>query len=79
MRRVFLLTMQSSLGLDVNKFKSDISSSTVTNKIQSDTNDGNLININETPTFYLDGVKIDNLPAGYSDFKTIVSTAISKK
>ena len=68
-----------SLGLDVNKFKSDISSSQVATKVQNDTNDGNLVNITETPTFYLDGVKIINPPADYNSLKSIISAEIAKK
>lgn len=68
-----------SLGLNVDKFKVDIDSSAVKDKVKSDTNDGNLVKINSTPTFYLDGVKIENLPSIYADFKKIVSTQLSKK
>jgi protein-disulfide isomerase len=67
-----------NLGLDVNKFTSDLSSDAVKNKISSDTNDGNLVNINETPTFFINGVKIDNLPGSYSDFKSLVSAELNK-
>jgi len=62
-----------ALGLDVNKFKTDIDSSAVKNKIQNDTNNGNLINLSETPTFYLNGVKIGSLTGNYADFKKIIS------
>jgi len=67
-----------ALGLDVTKFKTDISSSAVTSKVQSDLNDGNLVNINETPTFYINGAIVQNLPGTYKDFKSLVSTALNK-
>jgi protein-disulfide isomerase len=62
-----------ALGLDVNKFKTDIDSTAVKDKIQNDVNDGNSINLSETPTFYLNGVKIGSLTGNYADFKKIIS------
>ena len=46
------------IGIDVAKFKVDIDSAAVKNKIQSDTNDANTISINQTPTFFLMGLKL---------------------
>lgn len=65
------------LGLDINKFTADIASSTVKDKVQNDTNDGNTIGITETPTFYLNGQKI-TLSGSYDQFKTLVTAALSK-
>jgi len=62
-----------NLGLDMDKFRTDIDSSAVKDKVQKDTNDGNLINISATPTFYINGIKITNLPGSYEDFKKLVS------
>lgn len=67
-----------SLNLDINKFNADIDSAVIKNKIQSGTNDGNLINITQTPTFYLNGVKINNLTGSYGDLKKLISDALSK-
>jgi protein-disulfide isomerase len=66
------------LGLDVNKFKVDIDSQVIKDKVKNDTNDGNLINLSETPTFYLNGVKIVNLTGNYADLKKIVSDQLYK-
>lgn len=66
------------LGLDVEKFKADIDSNAVKAKIQSDMNDGNLVNLNATPTFYLNGLKIDNLKGDYQDFKNLINTELQK-
>lgn len=68
-----------SLGLDVAKFTSDMDSSTVKSKVQSDMNDGKVINLSETPTFYLDGVKIKGLTGSYAGLKNVISTELSKK
>lgn len=64
------------LGFDEAKFMADLDSQTVKDKIQSDTNDGTLINLSATPTFYLNGVKIENLPSNYDEFKKLVNNAI---
>ncbi len=43
------------LGLDVNKFKTDESSSQISNIIAADVADGNALGINATPTIYING------------------------
>jgi predicted DsbA family dithiol-disulfide isomerase len=64
-------------GLDLNKFSSDMNSSAIKDKIQSDFNDGTTIGITETPTFYLNGYKI-TLDGTYDQLKNLVQTAINK-
>jgi protein-disulfide isomerase len=65
------------LGLDINKFTNDINSSTVKEKVQNDTNDGNTIGLTETPTFYLNGQQIA-LSGTYDQFKALVQSALAK-
>ncbi len=62
-----------AMGLDINKFTTDIDSSVVKDKVQNDINDGSLVNLNATPTFYLNGIKLQNLQGDYADFKKQVS------
>jgi protein-disulfide isomerase len=66
------------LGLDVKKFTSDIDSDTVKGKVQSDMNDGNLVKLDATPTFYINGVKVNSLTGNYANFKSVVSAELSK-
>jgi protein-disulfide isomerase len=77
-KSIFIAYAQG-LSLNIDKFKTDIDSQAVKDKIQSDANDGNLVKLTETPTFYLDGVKITNLTGNYADLKNVVGSAISKK
>lgn len=50
----------SQLGLDVAKFKSDLSSKDITEKINRDRTTGaNQFKVDSTPTFILDGKKVD--------------------
>lgn len=76
-RSIFIAYAQE-LGLNVEKFKVDIDSATVKDKVQSDTNDGNLVKLNATPTFYINGVKVERLSGRYEDLKSLVNTELSK-
>ena len=64
-----------SLGLNLSKFTSDIDSQLVKDKVARDMNDGNLIKINSTPTFFLNGIKL-SLPDSYDEFKQMVEDAL---
>lgn len=66
------------LGLDVNKFSSDIDSAAVKNKVQSDTNDGNTIGINQTPTFFLNN-RMLSLTGTAGELEQDVQNAINGK
>lgn len=65
------------LGLDVNKFNSDVKSSDIEKKVNDSINQGTDIGIDATPTFYLDGDKMD-LPGSYEQLKAIVGGEIAK-
>ncbi len=67
-----------SLGLDVEKFKIDIDSEVVKQIVQRDTNDGNLVKLNATPTFYLNGIKIERLSGSYEDLRNLINTELNK-
>jgi protein-disulfide isomerase len=66
-----------SLGLNLDRFKADVSSDAIEQKIARDVDDGDLLRIDATPTFFLNGFKIQN-PRGYDDFKALIDGAISK-
>jgi len=64
-----------ALHLDMNKFASDTKSNKYASKIQADINDGYAVNVNATPTFFLNGVPIQGgLP--YTDFKSRIDQAL---
>ncbi len=65
-----------SIGLDVNTFNADISTSSVLNKIQTDVNGGNAAQINHTPTFFLNLQQIPN-PTSYDDFAATINAALA--
>ncbi len=59
------------IGLDMGKFKNDVSSSEVRDRINRDKTSANSLGIQGTPTFFINGERIPN-PKGYEDFKNII-------
>lgn len=66
------------LGLDTEKFKKSVESLKFQDKINRDVNDGTTLGINSTPTFYINGNKLENL-ASYDDLKKAVESLAKKK
>ena len=66
-----------TLGLNTNQFAKDMASSGVQKRIDADVQDANTLGINATPTFFLNGEKIQN-PASFEDFETMVKALILK-
>lgn len=66
------------LGLDTNQFVNDMNSDSVRKIIDTDIADGNAAGIAGTPTFFVNGQKIEN-PASAADFEAIIRDAISVK
>ncbi len=66
------------LGLNLTKFKQDYASSKVNNLINADMAAGNKLNIQGTPTFFLDGKQI-SVGESISDFQKLINAAIAKK
>lgn len=57
--RPFFLTLATTLKFDLKKFESDMSSKKILEKINRDIADGNTININSTPTIYINDKKYE--------------------
>jgi protein-disulfide isomerase len=68
----------TKLGLDMKKYATDVTSKELADKISGSVKAGVKAGINSTPTFYLNGKKIQN-PSGYEEFKKIIDEAISTK
>lgn len=65
------------LGLDLVQFKKDVMSQSVKDRVRRDMDSGTKLGNTGTPTFYLNGEKIQN-PRTYEDFKTLIQAAILK-
>jgi protein-disulfide isomerase len=50
------------LGLDMDKFRKDVASNEVGNAINADIKAGQSLGVNSTPTFFINGKKVDPLP-----------------
>jgi len=68
-------TYAKSLKLNVSEFKKDIDSKSVKDKVQSDLLSGRDVNIQGTPTFFLNGKKINN-PASLEELKKLLLEGI---
>lgn len=67
------------LGLDVTKFKQDVASSAVNGVIQADIKQGQNLKVTGTPTFFLNGKKIDQAPQDEAGFNKLIDDAIAAK
>jgi protein-disulfide isomerase len=69
-------SLAAELKLDMTKFNSALNDGKIKDKIQADVDYGNRIGINATPTFYLNGIKLElNTP---TDLTAAVEKAINK-
>lgn len=67
---------QIGLNINVDKFKADLSLQELKNKVKNDLAGAEENNLNSTPTFFLNGKKIQ--PRSYEEFKQIISDEIKK-
>jgi len=68
-----------SLSLDMTKFHADYQSQAVNDVINADINEGKKIGANSTPTFVLEGKKIEENPRDVQSFSDLIQAEIDKK
>lgn len=68
----------TQLGLDLEKFKADMTSAETAAVINADVKAGQAIGANSTPTFVINGRKIDENPRSVEDFKKLIDEEIAK-
>lgn len=66
------------IGLNVNKYKTDFSSSQVNDTINADMDEGNRLKITGTPTFFINGKKVEIQP-NVDSFRKAVNDAIAQQ
>lgn len=69
-------TYASSLGLDMSAYIKDFKSSDVQFEVENDYRDGISAGVDATPTFFLNGKKLNN-PRSYNDFKLILDAELN--
>lgn len=76
--RSILKQYAEKLGLDIAKYGNDLDSDKIKEKIENDRQSGLRSKVDSTPTFFLNGEKIQN-PRSYDEFKSIISDAIARQ
>ncbi|MBU3978896.1 DsbA family protein [Patescibacteria group bacterium] len=65
------------IGIDADKFKKDVEDKKYDAKIQNDLKDGNMLGVNATPTFFINGKKYSGVLA-YDIFKSMIESELKK-
>jgi len=65
------------LGLDLAQFQTDIASDEIKAKIENDYKSGVKAGVNSTPSFFLNGKKMDN-PRNYDEFKNAIEQTLGQ-
>ncbi|MDO8504101.1 MAG: thioredoxin domain-containing protein [bacterium] len=73
----FFLKYADALDLNKEQFIVDFDSREIKDKINADYQSGLRLNVNATPTFFLNGEKLQN-PRNYENFKSLIQGAISQ-
>lgn len=71
------ISYAEDLELDTQKFKEAIESNKFRSKIQDDVVDGNILGVNSTPTFFVDGKKLEGVPT-VENFKKAINEALKE-
>ncbi|MEK7551748.1 MAG: DsbA family protein [Patescibacteria group bacterium] len=66
------------LGLDIDKFSADLNSSEAKTFVDESLATATGLGINSTPSFFINGVKIDS-PSSFDEFKEIIDNELNKK
>lgn len=67
----------TEIGLNVEQFKTDFQSSEVNAVINADIAEGNKLGVNSTPTFFINGKKVDDIEPTVESFSKHIDEAIA--
>lgn len=68
----------AELGLNMDQFKADFASESVNDTIQADIKAGQALGANSTPTFIINGKKIDKLPTDVAGFSQLIDEQLAQ-
>lgn len=71
------LSYAEEIGLDLPKFKEDLANEELAKKIESQRTEGINAGVNATPSFFVNGVKIEN-PSDISGFQAAIESELEK-
>ncbi|MFH5831462.1 DsbA family protein [Halalkalibaculum sp. DA384] len=66
------------LGLDVQQFQSDLNAAETQKKVMEQKQEGVNMGVNSTPTFFINGIKVQQLPRSYDQFKSLLESQMSE-
>lgn len=73
--REYIMSYATTIGLDVAKFTKDIESKAIEEKILAELKEGSTLGVQGTPTFFLNGKKLDN-PRSLAAFNDLIKTTL---
>ena len=73
--KVFFEGYAKTLGMDVVKLSSDVQSKAIEDKILAQYKEGVKLGVQGTPTFFINGVKLENNPRSIEEFKKLIQDA----
>ena len=75
----FFVSFATELGMDADRFQKDMNSSEVNNLINADIAEGRKVPVNGTPTFVLNGKKVEQEMRSVEDFYKLLDEALAEK
>ncbi len=73
----FFTKLAESIGLDTEKFGTDLTSKDVVNRVNKDTSEATGLRLPGTPSFFVNGTLIEH-PGSYAGFKSLVEAELAK-
>ncbi len=77
--RAKMVAAAKALGMSTDKLNIDIDSSDTSKKISQTMDEGGVVGVSGTPTFFVDNVPMSPLPSNYEDFKKVIAAEITAK
>ena len=77
--REFIMMYATTLKLDAKKFATDLESKTLEDKILAEYKEGISLGIQGTPTFFLNGKKLESNPRNLAEFNAAIKDAATTK
>jgi protein-disulfide isomerase len=75
----YFVSYARQLGMDTAKFEKDMASQETNDKINADIKEAQKIGASATPTFVIDGKKLEQNPRSVDEFNKLIDTAIAAK
>ena len=76
--REFIMIYANTLKLDIKKFSNDLESKVLEDKILAEFKEGVKLKVEGTPTFFLNGKKVEDTPRNLADFNKMIRDAAAK-